>query len=111
MAMSYSAISEKLGITITKDSSFTILSKTSGNRVEYLSVDGNTYKGTDFRNLLGLRSTDFDISLTENEIIFTTRGYGHGVGLSQYGANGMAKNGYTYSEILSHYYPGTTLYS
>ena len=49
--------------------------------------------------------------MNDNDITFTTRGYGHGVGLSQYGANGMAKNGYGYKEILSHYYPGTTLSS
>ena len=39
----------------------------------------------------------------------TTKGYGHGVGMSQYGANGMAKNGYNYKDILTHYYPGTIL--
>ena len=85
--------------------------KTESNRIQYIKVNDTEYKGTDFRNILGLRSADFDISKNEEGVNFTTRGYGHGVGMSQYGANGMAKNGYSYREILSHYYPGTTISS
>ena len=59
--------------------------------------------------LLGLRSTDFDITINNDTVTFTTRGYGHGVGMSQYGANGMANSGKTYVEILKHYYPNTTI--
>ena len=58
----------------------------------------------EFRNLLGLRSADFDIEITGDNIKFITRGYGHGVGLSQYGANGMAKEGYNCYDIIKHYY-------
>ena len=61
------------------------------------------FKGTEVRSLLNLRSTDFDIEINES-IKITTKGYGHGVGMSQYGANEMAKNGSTYEEILKHYY-------
>ena len=59
--------------------------------------------------MLGLRSTDFDIEVTPINVVITTRGYGHGVGLSQYGANGMANSGKTYVEILKHYYKGITI--
>lgn len=106
---SYEEISNKLGINIDINTDFSILGYTSGNRVENIKIGEEIYKGTTIRQLLGLRSTDFEITKTEEEIIFTTRGYGHGVGLSQYGANGMAKNGYSYIQILLHYYPGVTI--
>ena len=67
-------------------------------------VSGKEFKGTNFRSLLGLRSTDFDIEVNGDKVIITTRGYGHGVGMSQYGANGMANAGYTYDKILKYYY-------
>ena len=54
-----------------------------------------------------MRSTDFDIEIQDGKILITTRGYGHGVGMSQYGAKGMAEAGYSCLQILSHYYPGT----
>ena len=107
--MTYDEISNKLNMTINNETELNILSKTSGNRVEYISIGETTLKGIDFRNKLGLRSNDFDINKNEEGIIFTTRGYGHGVGMSQYGANGMAKRGYSYKDILSHYYPGTVI--
>ena len=68
------------------------------------------YIATELRAALGLRSADFDVSVdAENQFTFTTRGYGHGAGLSQYGANAMAITGKTYAEILAYYYPGTAL--
>jgi len=60
-------------------------------------------KGSDFRSLLGLKSTSFQIDVNEN-VNITTYGYGHGVGMSQYGANGYANHGLTYKQILKHYY-------
>ena len=62
-----------------------------------------------FRNKLGLRSTDFTIEEENNLIKITTRGYGHGVGMSQYGAQGMALAGYNYQEIIIHYYQGVEI--
>ena len=62
--------------------------------------------GTDIRKKLNLRSTDFNITVASDKVVVATYGYGHGVGMSQYGANGMAKEGYNYKEILSHYYTG-----
>lgn len=107
--ISYQELSNKLGFDINKETIVELNGKTSGNRVESVKIEDHVYKGIDFRNILGLRSADFDIEFTDNGIIFTTRGYGHGVGLSQYGANGMAKNGYNYEAILKHYYPGVSL--
>ena len=73
------------------------------NRVNEITMNNKKFKGTEVRSLLNLRSTDFDIEINES-IKITTKGYGHGVGMSQYGANEMAKNGSTYEEILKHYY-------
>lgn len=80
-----------------------IISRNETNHVNKVKVNNNNYSGIEFRKLLGLRSTDFTIELNEN-IIITTKGYGHGVGMSQYGANGMANEGYKYDEILKYYY-------
>ena len=81
-----------------------ILSRDKTNRVEKIKVNNKTYTGIEFRQLLSLRSTDFTISKIDNTYSITTKGYGHGVGMSQYGANGMAKENYTYDEILKYYY-------
>ena len=62
--------------------------------------------GNDIRSVLGLRSACFSIDYSEDEIIITTRGFGHGVGMSQYGANAMAQEGKTWQDILQHYYKG-----
>ncbi len=109
--LSYDKLSSLLDMEINIDTEFSIVDKTDGDRVKTIMVGDKTYTGTNFRNILGLRSADFDIEKKEDGITFTTRGYGHGVGMSQYGANGMAKNGYSYSQILSHYYPGTLISS
>ena len=61
------------------------------------------------RQLLGLRSTAFTMQATEDKIIISTKGFGHRVGMSQYGADAMAMSGSDFREILSHYYLGTTL--
>lgn len=74
------------------------------HHVELVSVDNKEYTGIEFRHKLNLRSTDFEISINNQEYTFTTYGYGHGVGMSQYGASYMAKNGYSYEDILKYYY-------
>jgi len=65
--------------------------------------------GKDIRRIFDLRSSDFDLKATGNTFTFTVRGYGHGVGLSQYGADYMARQGATFDEILNHYYSGCEL--
>lgn len=102
-------ISSKLGINLTGDSIIEILSYTDGLNIKQINIAGSTFTGRQVREALGLRSADFDIVINENTANITTRGFGHGVGMSQYGANGMANAGYGYQNILSHYYPGTTL--
>ena len=87
-----------------------IISRTAGGRVDKIQIGQSTYKGTEIRSALGLGSTLFTIAFEDNKVTFTTNGYGHGVGMSQYGANGMAKEGKTYVEILTHYYTGTKVY-
>lgn len=80
------------------------IERSATNRVNKIIINNQEFKGTVFRSLLGLRSTDFDISVNNNKVIITTRGFGHGVGMSQYGANGMARDGKNYLEILNYYY-------
>ncbi len=82
--------------------------KNNSGSIRSLSICGVSFKGTELRSLLGLRSTHFDITITD-KITVTTKGNGHGVGMSQYGANDMAKKGYTYEEILKKYYTGINL--
>ncbi len=67
-------------------------------------MGSKVYTGVEFRTLLGLRSTDFDISISNGKAIITTRGYGHGVGMSQYGASKFAEQGNNYFSIINHYY-------
>lgn len=70
---------------------------------------GQSLKGTEVRAALGLRSADFDVAYADGQFTFTTRGYGHGVGMSQYAANTLAVTGKSYRDILAMFYPGTTL--
>lgn len=82
------------------------ITRTEGGSVASVTLGGQTFKGTEIRTLFGLRSANFTAEATENSVIFHVKGYGHGVGMSQYGANYMAKQGKTYKEILQHYYTG-----
>lgn len=82
---------------------------TSGGGVDTISIGGKTFTGKELRSLLGLRSTAFSLEEIGEEVIFITRGFGHRVGMSQYGANAMAASGSSYAEILAYYYPGTSL--
>ena len=79
------------------------------NHVKSITINNKKYTGIEFRKLLNLRSTDFTIEKKDNNYIITTIGYGHGVGMSQYGANQMAKEGSSYKEILNHYYKNTEI--
>ena len=98
-----------LGIDLSDESSIEIISRNNSGRVSNVKIGNKNYSGVELRNLLGLRSADFDLEVQNNKVIITTRGYGHGVGMSQYGAKGMAENGYNYQQILRHYYQGISL--
>ena len=82
---------------------------TSGNGVATAEIGGTIYKGTELRKLLGLRSTCFAMTMVGNNVVITTKGYGHRVGMSQYGAEAMARQGASFEEILKHYYQGAEL--
>ena len=77
--------------------------------VETVEVGGVTVKGTKVRSLLGLRSVCFTWEVQDGKLVFFVTGHGHGVGMSQYGANQMAADGATYREILAHYYVGADI--
>ena len=95
-----------LGVNNTN---YKIISRDKSNRVVEIMVGDKTFKGVDFRKLLGLKSTDFEIDVSDNKVNITTYGYGHGVGLSQTGANYLAKKGYNYDYIIKHYYKGVII--
>lgn len=98
------------GITAeTLPSALRLQSTTASGRVATLLVGSQTVRGTDFRRALGLRSTLFTWEADGDQILFHTTGYGHGVGMSQAGAQVMAADGADFAEILAHYYPGTVL--
>ena len=82
---------------------------TEGGGVETINICGKVYSGTELRKILGLRSTAFTIEVETDRVRFLTKGYGHRVGMSQYGAEAMAQNGSSNDEILAYYYPQTQL--
>lgn len=86
-----------------------ILSRSEAGGVKEIRFGGVKVKGSDFRLAFGLSSTNFQFSISGNQIIFNCKGYGHGVGMSQWGANVMARDGKGYEEILKHYYTGIEL--
>ena len=77
--------------------------------VKRIQIGAATFSGAKIRSLFGFRSSAFTVKYKDGDFVFTVRGYGHGVGMSQVGANYMAQNGATAKEILEHYYPGTTV--
>lgn len=82
---------------------------TSNGGVETVKVGGVTVKGTALRTLFGLRSTHFSVAAGKDGVTFSVQGYGHGVGMSQYGANALAKQGKSWEDIVRWYYTGVTL--
>ncbi len=85
------------------------VARDASDRVESVQIGGVEVPGTELRTLFALRSTAFTLDYTGDGFLFTVTGYGHGVGMSQYGANVLAQQGESYAEILAHYYPGTEL--
>ena len=80
------------------------IKKDNSNRIAKITINNKTFTGIEVRKKLSLRSTDFTITVEKNNISIKTKGYGHGVGMSQHGTNNMAKLGFTYEEILKYYY-------
>lgn len=105
-AFSIAQFKEKLDL---KEIDLGTIQKTEGGSVASVMIGGKTFTGRQIRETFGLRSTRFTLKLTETEAVFTVSGYGHQVGMSQYGASVLANNGYSYREILAYYYPNTTV--
>lgn len=108
-SMSLQEFYERLGLKYNKSLEVKILERSASNRIVRLTINEKEFTGREVYNKLGLRSCDFSMEVVGSNVEISTKGYGHGVGMSQYGAQGMAKEGYSYQEILSHYYMGTAL--
>ena len=111
VSFSASDFAGKLGLSAGEDPAgwFGAVTYTEGGGVKTMVIQGKEFSGTQLRSKLGLRSTAFEITVRGKKIEITTRGFGHRVGMSQYGAQAMAKAGSAYGEILAHYYTGTEL--
>ncbi|MEG0139140.1 MAG: SpoIID/LytB domain-containing protein, partial [Bacilli bacterium] len=99
----------KLNIPYNDTLSVLVIKTTSTGRIKKLKINNIEFTGNDIYTLFKLRSTFFQIKQVAKNVLITTTGFGHGVGMSQYGANGMAKEGYKYDQILKHYYTGTKI--
>lgn len=103
---------KKLGVSLSSGTTIgTVVQRTSGNRVGVVEIGGKKLTGKQIREKLALNSSDFDWERQGSQIIITTKGYGHGVGMSQYGANGMAREGKSYEDIVKYYYKGVKVQS
>lgn len=106
-----SEFQDRLGVQLQGDPKewFGKVSYTAGKGVDRMWIGGRSYSGIALRRIFGLRSTIFTITASKDRVTFETIGYGHRVGLSQYGADAMAVQGNDYHQILEHYYPGAAL--
>lgn len=95
---------KKLNVNVINPISVQVEKTTSTGRIKNIRINGKSFTGNDAAYKLALRSSFFSISQQGNTIHISTKGYGHGVGMSQYGAEALAKKGYTYDQILKHYY-------
>lgn len=100
--ISKSDVIKKLNLTCSNPK-VDYIKRNDSNYVTKISICGSVFTGEGIRCKLGLKSSMFDI-IIGNNVVITTYGYGHGVGMSQYGANGYAEHGYTYVDIIKHYY-------
>lgn len=100
----------KLNISLDKlDDEIEIESRTEGGCVKTIKVGNIKMSGISMRKIFNLNSANFTINCNNNEVKFTVKGYGHGVGMSQWGAEGMAQKGYKYYDILFHYFKGSDI--
>jgi len=108
-SMSLQEFYERLDMKYSDILKVEILERSTSNRIIKLKINDVELLGKDIYKKLSLRSLDFVLTQVGSNVNIETKGYGHGVGMSQYGAHGMAKEGYSYKEILSHYYVNTNL--
>lgn len=93
-----------LGLDSSTNIVISNIKKTNTGRVTELTINDKVFDADKIKQTFNLKSTSFNITVLENNVLFNVNGYGHGVGMSQYGANGMAKEGYNYKQIINHYY-------
>ena len=91
-------------IDFSNDDAIKILEYTDGGRVRTIKLGNIEISGVELRTTLGLKSANFDVKIEDDNVAFSVKGYGHGVGLSQTGSDSMAKNGSNYEEIIKHFY-------
>ncbi len=96
-------------IDFSQEGCISILEYTTSNRVKTIKIGNKEIAGTEARTIFGLRSTNFVVSINGDNITFSVIGYGHGVGMSQTGADALAKNGSNYEEIIKHFYTGVEI--
>ncbi|WP_054693603.1 stage II sporulation protein D [Syntrophomonas palmitatica] len=97
-------------LNVAKPLSIKIIKRSISGRTTALEVNGKVMSAAAFRSAFNLPSTWWEFKITPQKVIVYSRGYGHGLGLCQYGANGMAQSGYNYQQILKHYYGDFSLY-
>lgn len=108
--VSVSDFEKLLGVNLPTNSEIgKIIERTKGNRVGKVDINGKVLTGKEIREKLELKSSDFTWERKGDQIVINTKGFGHGVGMSQFGANGMAQAGKTYKEIVQHYYSGVQI--
>ena len=100
---------DKLGLEYNDALSVEVTDKSSTGRPKKVKINGIEFTSRNLASKLGLRSSYLSITENDKQVTIVTKGFGHGVGMSQYGAEGMAKEGYKYNEILVHYYKGTEI--
>lgn len=100
---------EDFSIDLEEENCIQILEYTEGNRVKTIRMGNLELSGVEVRTLLGLRSANFTVTIEQDTIKFSVIGYGHGVGMSQTGADSMAKQGSNYEEIIKHFYTGVEI--
>ncbi len=107
--MSLTDFYTKLELPYSKNLNYEIIEKTEAGSIKKIKINNKEFKGTEVRTKLGIRSTYFELEVVGTNIVIKTKGYGHGVGMSQYGALAMAKKGYNYKDILKYYYQGVEI--
>lgn len=100
---------EDIQIDFNNPETIQILEYTDSNRVKTVKFGNHEISGVEARSIFGLKSTNFEITKEDNKIKFSVRGYGHGVGMSQTGADSMAKQGSNYEDIIHHFYTGVEI--
>lgn len=100
---------QKLNLTYQEDLKIEVIETTSTGRIKRIKINNQEMTGNDIYKALNLKSNYFDITRSGNYVTISTKGYGHGVGMSQYGAQAMALKGYKYDEIVKYYYQGVEI--